>query len=360
MNKNIDYTKLSWRDIHHGAFLSEGRMIAFPTCFPGASTPIIADESRITALAVNSEGDVYGGTSGKATHLFVAMFRGVTGAVFDMGVVKDADHCVAVCCGNRGFIACVNGPKGGQIVAQSLQGLPFDLIQEWGFFRPDFEYLGTAAEGERIVHAVADDSRKTAVGVTDNHLFTIDLDAKRFEIIGNVKGVGKIAANTQGNYFGLDEGDTLWQFNASEKKLNRRQLALPKAAWRKGNLQWAKNPGNGVLYVADDEGRLFAFDEGGGFSECLGQTDLFPIKTMSVTHDGRLFGACGEEMSHIFSYHPGRKEIRDLGIALSTIERRRYGYLFADSVVGSDGEIFFGEDDDLGHLWIYFPKIEMA
>jgi len=26
--------------------------------------------------------------------------------------------------------------------------------------------------------------------------------------------------------------------------------------------------------------------------------------------------------------------------------------------VGRDGEIIWGENDDLGHLWLYFPSIE--
>jgi hypothetical protein len=25
---------------------------------------------------------------------------------------------------------------------------------------------------------------------------------------------------------------------------------------------------------------------------------------------------------------------------------------------GRDGQIIFGEDDDLGHLWLYFPRIQ--
>ncbi|MCK5732824.1 MAG: hypothetical protein KAI38_01465, partial [Candidatus Latescibacteria bacterium] len=71
-------------EIVHGTFVKEGTMVAFPTCFPGASLPIVADESRITALDVTPEGVVYGGTSGRLTHLFVGMFHGVTGMVFDM------------------------------------------------------------------------------------------------------------------------------------------------------------------------------------------------------------------------------------------------------------------------------------
>ncbi len=65
-------------EIVHGTFTKEGTMAAFPTCFPGASIPIPADESHITALDVSGDGMIYGGTSGRATHLFVGIFHGVT------------------------------------------------------------------------------------------------------------------------------------------------------------------------------------------------------------------------------------------------------------------------------------------
>jgi hypothetical protein len=42
---------------------------------------------------------------------------------------------------------------------------------------------------------------------------------------------------------------------------------------------------------------------------------------------------------------------------VSVIQQRRYGYCFGDAVTGRDGEIIFGENDNLGHLWLYFPKI---
>jgi hypothetical protein len=44
--------------------------------------------------------------------------------------------------------------------------------------------------------------------------------------------------------------------------------------------------------------------------------------------------------------------------AVSVIERRRYGFLFSDAAIGRDGEIYFAEDDNLGHFWLYFPKID--
>ena len=78
---------------------------------------------------------------------------------------------------------------------------------------------------------------------------------------------------------------------------------------------------------------------------------------MAVTLDGRLFGTMGEGMSKLFCYDPDSRQVAGLGVAVSVFERRRYGYAFGDAAVGRDGEIVFGEDDDLGHLWLYFPKI---
>lgn len=38
--------------------------------------------------------------------------------------------------------------------------------------------------------------------------------------------------------------------------------------------------------------------------------------------------------------------------------KHRCGYVFGDAVTGRDGEIVLGEDDDGGHLWLYFPRIQ--
>src|SRR5512143_3393973 len=112
-------------EIVHGTFMKEGTMVAFPACFPGASIPIPADESHITALDISADGMVYGGTSGRATHLFVGMSHGVTGIVFDLGMPAGANQCAAVCCAKSKVVSCLNGPVGGRIVATSYQGLPF-------------------------------------------------------------------------------------------------------------------------------------------------------------------------------------------------------------------------------------------
>jgi len=346
-------------EIVHGTFVKEGTMVAFPTCFPGASTPIPADESHITALDISPDGMIYGGTSGRATHLFVAMFHGVTGAVLDRGTVEGARHCAAVCCGQKRFAACVNGPAGGRVVTGALQPLPFDLIQEWGFSRTPFQDLGEV-DGEPIVHAVTGDSKSSVVGITTRHLFTVALQDGKIEVAGEVPGNGRIGVGSKGGIFGRDGPGHLWRYDQGSRQIQRQAVPLPKGAWDQASLSWARDRRSGALYTADANGNLFSFDEQRGFSGPLGRATPAPIGPWAATHDGRLFGFCGSEMANLFCYHPGRGQVTNLGVAVSVLERRRYGYVFGDAVTGRDGQIIFGEDDDLGHLWIYFPSIVSA
>ena len=347
-------------DAVHGTFMKEGTMVAFPTGFPGASVPIVPDESRITALDATPDGMIYGGTGGKRAHIFVGMFHGVTGMVFDMKAVDGATQCPAVCCGKKKLLACVNGSGGGRILTTGLQPLPFDLIQEWGFERPAFEDLGQPAAGEPILHAVADMSREKVVGITSRHVFTVDMDTPKPQIVGEVAGAGRLGVGSKGGVFGLDGATHVWRYDTSAKSLSRRAVALPDGAWGTAPLVWARHQGSGLLYTADGDGRLFSFDEERGFSSLIGRTPLAPVSAMAVTFDGRVFGFCGPELARMFCYDPRRGAVADLGVAASVIERRRYGYVFGDAVTGRDGEIIFGEDDDFGHVWLYFPKIVPA
>jgi hypothetical protein len=270
-------------------------MAAFPTCFPGASIPIPADESHITALDVSGDGMIYGGTSGRATHLFVGIFHGVTGVIFDRGTVGGANHCAAVCCGKSRFVACVNGPGGGRVVAGGFEGLPFDLIQEWGFGRSPLQELGKV-NGEPIVHAVTDSSKKVLVGTTSAHLFTVDMEGGSIQIVSEVPGSGRLALGSKGGIFGQDGFAHLWRYDPSSGKLERKAVALPEGAWGKVPLTWAKDHHSGTLYTADADGKFFSLDEERGFSGPLSQALLAPVGPMAVTHDGRVFGFCGSEM----------------------------------------------------------------
>jgi len=180
----------------------------------------------------------------------------------------------------------------------------------------------------------------------------------RLMFVGEAPGSGRIALGSKGGVFRRDGAEHLWRYEPSTRAITRRAVKLPAGVWEYAPMRWARDAASGLLYVADAEGALFSFDEERGFSAPLARVPLAPVGPMAVTHDGRVFGFCGAEIGKLFIVHPSRREVATLGVAVSVIERRRYGYVFGDAVTGRDGQIFFGEDDNLGHLWIYFPKIE--
>jgi len=358
MSGNIEEMEAIKKDLIRDTYIREGTMVAFPLCFPGASVPIPADESYITALDVGPENFVYGGTSGRKTHLFVGMLHGALGAVFDMGVVEGGDHCAAICCGEDKFVACVNGPEGGRLVARKLQHEPDQLIQEWGFKREPYEEWGAPEKGERILHAVRDPLRRKMVGLTGHHLFSVDLNTGNIEIIREIHGQGRLGVSCEGFILGKDGDQTLWTYHWDKNVFTSRAVTLPRGKWKESPNRWARDPGSLLLYTTDDTGQLFSFEEKTGFQGPLATAPLVPVGPMAGTLDGRIFGFCGEGISHFFIYDPVRRAIEKHGMAVSFLERRRYGYQWGDAMTGSDGRIYFGENDFMGHLWIYFPAIK--
>ena len=354
-DRNSPEVRAFLREVRSATFTKEGMMVAFAPCFPGMTVPIVPDESRITALDATRDGIIYGGTSGRQTHLFAAAFHGLTGIVFDLGVVPSASHCAALCCAENQAVALVNGPRGGRAILVPMVRISEDLVQEWGFRRPAFDDLGECVAGEPVVHAVAEPSG-SVVGTTTRHVFRLDPKSRKTEVAGEAPAGGRIALTSKGNVIGRDGERHLWHFDPRSPGLRRRAFELPGGLW-KHPLFWARNTLSGLLFTADESGQLFSFDEDKGFSGPLAKTALAPVGPMAVTFDGRVFGFCGTEMSKLFCLDPAAGTVTNLGGAASVIERRRYGYAFGDAVTGRDGEIVFGEDDNGGHLWLYFPKI---
>ena len=335
-------------------FVREGTMVAFPMCLPGMTTPITHDECRITALDIDSKAHIYGGTSGRQTHLFAAAFHGLTGVVMDVGIVADATSSVAVCCAKPRVLAFVNGARGGRAIAIPQIDLAQDWIQEWGLDPPVLQDLGECVPGEPVVHAVCDPSRRIVVGITPRHLFTADVESTKITIIGEVFGRGHLGISNSG-VFGQDEGARLWHFDLASGKIRRGVVDLPDGEWT-GALRWARGGDTSQLLTADGAGQLFSFDGNKGFHS-LGKAHLAPVGPMAMIPDGRLFGFCGAEMANLFCCETISGTVNNLGVAASVLEKRRYGYQFGDVVTGPDGELVFGEDDNDGHLWLYFPKI---
>lgn len=351
-------------DVHHGTFIKEGTMVACATCFPGMTTPIPLDECHITALDGTPHGTLYGGTSGRQAHLFIALFHGLSNVVLEMGMPEGATNTAAVCCAGSRVFAFVNGARGGRAVSVPQTDLyGEDFIQEWGYTRPVITDHGECVSGEPVVHAVAGPERKSVVAVTSRHIVTIDATADfaktKLNVVGEAPGSGRIVLGSRGGVFGRDDGNSLWRFDVAKGSIARHAVTLPKG-FGDAPMTWATDPTSGILYTAGADGSIYSFHEGKGFSGVLAQALLAPVGPMAVTFDGRLFGFCGNEMSKMFGFDPSTGKVANLGVAASVLERRRYGYTFGDAVTGRDGEIVFGENDNGGHLWLYFPRIKAA
>jgi hypothetical protein len=341
-------------EIVHGTFLMEGTMVAFPLCFPGTTIALPPDESHITALTLGPDALIYGCTGGHQSHLIVGMFHGLTGMVFDLGGPEGMTEGVAVGCSDKQVIAAFNGPNGGRLVRRATHYLPFDLIQEWGFSRPPLDDLGGIAGGERIIDGIMLDNETFLVS-GDKHLAVVNVASGAISIVCELPQQTRLALMDDGCAVGI-AGSALWCYS----RLNGFEphaIILPAGDWHGASIRWTLNASDALLYLADDAGQLYGYNKAKGFSAKLGQVPLTPVGPMAVTYDGRLFGACGSELANLFCYDPARGSIHNLGVAASVIERRRYGYAFGAAVVGRDGEIVFGEDDNLGHLWLYFPRI---
>lgn len=339
----------------HDSFVRAGRMVAFPLCYPGASVPPLADETRTHALDLAEDGGLYIGTGGRKAHLLVGYFTGVTGAVFDLGDIGEATDTVAIACSRDRVVALLNDPTGSLLVTRPLESLPYDLTQEGGFLPQPLVDLGRPLPGEIALAGVRTPSRAWFVGGSSSRLFRLDLASLEFETVESVGAAGGIGVTGDGVVVGFDDDDTLWRFDPSSGSLQRRAIKLPTGHWRDSTC-WANGGDLDPVYLADGSGWLHAI-EPDGIVRRLAQAPQGPVTAMAATFDGRLLGTCGGAIQTMFSYDPMSAELVDLGIAVSVLQARRYGWSFNAAVVGRDGEVMFGEDDDQAHIWLYFPRV---
>jgi len=339
---------------HYDAFVREGLMVAMPLGFPGATTMIPADESRITALAINRDDHfetVWGGTSGRKAHLFFAWLRGVTGIIVDLGGDGESTETAGVVCTDYKVVAALNGPSGGRLMVRHYHEISYDCIQEWFVDVKPFERAADLP-GERIT-GIERDARGRGVVVLTSRGLASWVPGKPVKC-GPDAELTAMARDGAGKLLGVGRDGAISEIVESAKGMRIRKAGEAKGDFRKP--VWSGAFPGKPLYLADARGTLFEVT-GRKPPRKVGCAFLAPVSCMAVIRDGRLFGFCGEEISHMFEYDPATKKVRDIGVALSLLNRRRYGYEFGCATATRDGHIFFGENDRGGHLWLFFPRL---
>jgi hypothetical protein len=340
--------------VHHDAFIREGLMAAMPLGFPGTTTAIPADESFVTALMLNRADHfetLWGGTSGRRAHIFFAWMRGVTGVVVDLGGDGESTETAGVACLKSQAVAAVNGPSGARLLARHYGQISYDCIQEWGMDMTPFARVAELP-GERIAALEADSQGRGVVLVLASALAAWD-PAGGLRHGPEVKLTG-LSQDGGGGIFGIGRDGELVRVERNAREIRARKTGRVKGDFRTAVFS-TPFPGK-PLYLADARGTMFRL--GSRETKPIGRTPLAPVTCMVVTRDGRLFGFCGNEIAHMFEYDPISDKVRDLGVALSLLNRRRYGYEFSCAQVNRDGHLFFGENDRGGHLWVYCPGLK--
>lgn len=379
-------------DLIHAGYVTEGQMAAMALGFPGMAMPIPADEAYITALAVDGRQVVYGGTGGRKAHLFAALTRGITGAVLDMAVLAEDARTTAVMVARDGRVLATTSPgasapqpgpirapvaeTGGAVFVHDAQTLPYDLIQEWGFRQSPAERLAEPLPDEGIACAVLvrgprGDEQVCGLGERTGTLFTCDVASGDVAQHGTVDERAlfshAIVVGPDCAVYGTGTGGRLWRFVPSTGGIEHLDLAIPSQAGRTIRnyaASFAVDADAGLIYGGGNaDGVLFAFDPQERTMRALGKPTCYrSVAGLAVTNDGRLFGMSGQhgDIAHLFCYDPAAHELRDIGMVAGTLGERVYGYEFSCSVVGRDGQVFFGESDRGGHLWLYCPAVRRA
>ncbi len=355
----------TWKSM--GEFVTEGTMLAVGLHFPGQSEPPPAGETAINCMGLDPGGTLYCGTAGANAHLLAALLRGDTGVVFDMGTAPGATSIDAIAVHRECVYAVASGPSGAAVWRWPRLARSF-LIQEWTLPRHPAEKIGELFSEQRVAGAATAADGAAIYGVSDpgGELFRLDLESGSSATICTIDAeqrFGRVALDRSGMVWGSRGAGRLWRCDPHTGAIDD-VTGIPAAAGRAQHTQvsaWALDPLTGRLYGGTaPDGFLFRLDPDTGRATGLGKpTRLEEINALAVGNDGRLFGTAGlpEDIAHMFCYDPDAGASADLGIPVSTLTARQYGYHFRCMLTGRDGEIYLGQHERVSHLWVYFPPV---
>jgi hypothetical protein len=350
-----------------GEYVRSGTMLALPLCFPGQTLPPPAGEVAASCLAIDPNDTVYLGTRGVRARVLAAMLRQDTGMVYDVGVVPDATAVVALAVLGDHLYFVATGPEGAALWRTGRIAAKF-MIQEWEIVRPPLERIGPVPVGDVACAASSRDG--TSIWLVDaatGGLFQVQTTSGKVLDRQDTGGEGRVGRSlcmdAQDRVWGTSGKAGLWVHRPGAK-LELLPRTVPCSAGREQHTQvsaWARDPVTGRLYGGTTpDGFLFELEPTTGAMVSLGKpTRQEPIACLTVGNDGCIFGIAGgeDDIGHLFRYDPADRSLVDLGIPVSTLSTRQYGYRFACAATGRDGEMYFGQAERVGHLWVYFPPV---
>ncbi len=355
----------------HEGFVHEGLSVAIPLCFPGQSVPLAADESYIQSLCLDHREVLYLGCGGKRAHLLVGMIQGPTGIIYDLATLQENANVSAVMIGpDQQIFAVTNHCEEGALYRHIPEPLLYDCIQEWLTASVPAEKLSVPVKGEGIAAALMSPDHQSIYGLSEKSgtFFRYDIHRNKthsIRIVCDIRRFSKtMVLGSDQKIYGTSANGTLWYFDIKSEEFREMDIRIPSVAGRQFHNavdSFAVDYKANIIYGGGTaDGVLFAFYPETGQMKSLGKATAFAgVPALCVLPDSRVIGISGAngDIAHIFEYDPFNHELKDLGMPVSTLCARVYGYEFRGGVCNKNGHVYLGQHERGGHLWIYFPAV---
>jgi hypothetical protein len=375
---------------------------------------IAADESAITSLVETPSGDIYGGTTGRACHLFVfrpfyepGKLERQSNKVKHLGRISGQEsihHSLVI--DPNGVIYFGTGlneidqppisepPQGVDGIVKGLWSdtkkrydkyegghlYKYDIANEkrtW--IKNDDECaakdLGIAVPHNGIYALTINNQRKEIYGLTypDGHFFVYDINSGKFADIGAVyekkiyagpdnrtlRNISRdLVRDDNGFVYGSADDAAMFRYDPEKKKIEKLAVKIPFLYFTAVEV-FAKDVG-GVIYGGTSEGYLFRFEPARMKVTNLGKPYAQRrIRALTVGKNGVIYGIGGQRDNHcrMFTYNVAESEFDDLGL-MRVIREPYYswsGVQFDAMLTGRDGIIYAGESERRSHLFLYYP-----
>ena len=332
-------------------------------------------ESAITALTVAPNGNLYGATSGKRSHLFVLNPR--HGYVQPLGFIPGTTAVTnALAVSDSGDVYIGSTPNG-----HLLKYTPHREDEQPLRVKEPCEVtdLGPAVRGESILALTIARREGAIYGLTfpNAHLFRFTLatgtsadlgvvasrapEGEKFETTKMVSRM--LVLDSKGNVYASGEDGFIFRFDKEKQALEKLPVQAPAIPGRE---PWTRvdafllDP-SGLIFGGTSDGYLFRFDPENMTVSNLGKPLLgYRISGLVRASNGKLYGVGGDDddMARLFSYDPQAASYQILGFV--DVNRRPYytwqAYVIQAMAVGLDDTIYIGESERISKLYLFYPR----
>ncbi len=331
-------------------------------------------ESAITALSVAPNGNLYGATSGKRSHLFVLNPR--HGYVQPLGFLPATTIVTnAVVVSAVGDVYIGASPQGHLLkyTPQNEDRLPIKVKEPCAV-----SDLGPAMRGGSIFALAIDRNANVIYGLSsaNAHFFKFSIANSTFTDFGVVareapegekfevdKMMSRmLAIDGKGNVYSSGENGSLFKFDEAKQRLEKLGVRAPAVPGRE---PWTRVDAflldtTGVIFGGTSDGYLFRFDPEKLTVENLGKPlNQYRLAGLVPGPGGKIYGVGGddEEIARLFSYDPQNGRYEVLGFV--DVNRRPYyswqAYVIKAMAAGLDGTIYIGQSERISKLYLFYP-----